>query len=640
MARQATDVLADWPNKPVGKGRLPYGYVLSESGLELTPDLSLIFILDEALDQLDAGISLREVADWYNSRVPEDASLSHAGFSLIRRRLRPDFVRKRAAPKVVRKTHAERAAERRKQKIANERRKITAAAKRIEKNQEEISVLLHNDAVDKSPMLELPTEVLEYERPIFEEDDEVVFAPNPGPQERFLAAPELEVLYGGAAGGGKSFALLADPMRYFGNPNFNGLLLRRTNDELRELIWKSQELYPRAYPKSRFSGKTSSWTFPAGGHLWMTYLERDEDVQRYQGQAFTWIGFDEVTQYSTPFAWNYLRSRLRSTDPELQKSLAIRGTTNPGGPGHGWVKQMFVDPAPPGTRFVAIDIETGQEQRYPEGHAKAGQPLFYRKFIPARLSDNPYLFNDGNYEANLLSMPEQQRKQLLDGDWNIADGAAFGEFRVRTHVCEPFEIPSNWRKFRSCDFGYSARSASAVHWYAIDPNNVLYVYRELYTSQKTAQDLSKLIKELERNDGTIDYGVLDSACWAMKGTTGPSVAEEMIQAGTRWRPADKGQGSRVSSKNRLHELLKVDPYSGVPGIIFFDTCRQIIADLQVIPVDPKGTDDIDDRYANDHAYDSIRYGIMTRPKTFSPFEMFGRNKTTQSYKPVDSTFGY
>jgi hypothetical protein len=444
---------------------------------------------------------------------------------------------------------------------------------------------------------------------------------------------------------GKSFALLADPMRYFGNKNFNGLLLRRTNDELRELIWKSKELYERAFPGARWSEKKSSWSFPAGGHLWLTYLERDDDVLRYQGQAFTWIGFDELTQYSTPFSWNYLFSRLRTTDPTLQQYLSMRATTNPGGPGHGWVKRMFIDPSPAGVAFNAIDVETNQVLCYPEGHERAGEPLFQRKFIPASLYDNPYLTQDGSYEANLLSLPEQQRRQLLDGDWNVADGAAFSEFREKKHVIEPFEIPNDWRKFRSCDFGYS--SHSAVHWFAIDPAyETLYVYRELYVSKKTARDLAKMVIQLERENGeNISYGVLDSSCWHTRGNTGPTIAEEMILEGCRWRPSDRSQGSRVAGKNRLHELLKEVEYTKHdntivkrPGILFFNTCRQIISDLPVMPSDPKGGEDIDIRYSSDHAYDSIRYGIMSRPRSKSPLD-WGTKQMT-NYQPADSVFGY
>ena len=463
----------------------------------------------------------------------------------------------------------------------------------------------------------------------------VVFKPNDGPQTDFLASSEREVLYGGAAGGGKSYALLVDPLRYASNANFNGLLLRRRSDELRELVWKSQELYPKVFKSARWSERKSQWTFPSGARLWFTYLDREDDVLRYQGQAFTWIGFDELTQHPTPFSWHYMRSRLRSTDPNLP--LCMRATTNPGGPGHGWVKQMFIDPAPADTAFVPRDLDTNEELRYPASHAKAGEPLFYRRFIPATLKDNPYLYLEGTYESNLLSMPEQQRRQLLEGDWSVADGAAFPEFRSSSHTCEPFEVPASWTKFRSCDFGYS--SFSAVHWFAIDPAfETLYVYRELYVSKHTSRDLAKKVLELEQGE-EIRYGVLDSSTWHSRGHTGPSIAEEMIAEGCRWRPSDRTGGSRVASKNRLHELLKINEDVEQPQIIFFNTCRQIIADLQVIPTDPKGTDDIDPRYASDHAYDSIRYGIMSRPRSKGVFD-FNNDLSKTAWRPMDPVFGY
>ena len=116
---------------------------------------------------------------------------------------------------------------------------------------------------------------------------DVVFEPLPGPQTEFLAAPEREVLFGGAAGGSKTYSLIADLLRYFGNPNFNGLLLRRTNDELREIVWACQKLYPQVYTGAKWSAKASQWTFLSGARLWLTFLERPEDVLRYQGQAFS-----------------------------------------------------------------------------------------------------------------------------------------------------------------------------------------------------------------------------------------------------------------------------------------------------------------------------------------------------------------
>jgi hypothetical protein len=106
---------------------------------------------------------------------------------------------------------------------------------------------------------------------------DVVFKPNPGPQSEFLSASEREVLYGGAAGGGKSYAMLADPLHGLNSPNFSGLLVRHTTEELRELIQKSQELYPRAIPGIKWSERKSQWTSPQGGRLWMSYLDKDND---------------------------------------------------------------------------------------------------------------------------------------------------------------------------------------------------------------------------------------------------------------------------------------------------------------------------------------------------------------------------
>jgi hypothetical protein len=262
-----------------------------------------------------------------------------------------------------------------------------------------------------------------------------------------------------------------------------------------------------------------------------------------------------------------------------------------------------------------------------------------RKFIPASLKDNPSL--DHNYKANLLSLPEHLRRQLLDGDWSIVAGAAFPEFRAHTHVIDPQEVQigQDWKRFRSADFGYSARSASAVHWYAVDPNNTVYVYRELYVNQMTGDELGRKILEMEK-DEKISYGVLDSAVWEVKGSSGPSIAEEIIRTGCRFRPADKGPGSRTNSKNQLHKLLKIDPYTQKPGLMFFNNCRKIIASLQVIPVDPDGKDDIDSRYADDHAYDSLRYGVMTRPVQGSPWNGVNTGRTHQKYRPADNRFGY
>jgi hypothetical protein len=315
-------------------------------------------------------------------------------------------------------------------------------------------------------------------------------------------------------------------------------------------------------------------------------------------------------------------------------------TSNPGGVGHGWVKKMFVDPAPAGKAFWAED-DNGTIMIYPSDHpTRAGQPLHQRKFIPAKVSDNPYLWKDGVYEANLLSLPEEQRRQLLEGDWDVATGAAFPEFRRSVHVIEPCFLDKSWRRFRSCDFGYSQRQASAVHWYAIHPaTGQLIVYRELYGTGMTGAQLAMKIKELERGEN-ISYGVLDSSVWAQRGQTGPSIAEEMKNWGVRWKPSDRTAGSRIAGRMRLHELLRMDELNKQPGIVFFNTCRKIIETLPVIPSDPNYTDDIDPDFVDDHAYDSIRYGIMSRPKhgVFEDLPTMSRHSV--QFQTFDPKFGY
>ena len=462
---------------------------------------------------------------------------------------------------------------------------------------------------------------------------EIIFKPNPGPQTDFLSSSEQEVLYGGAGGGGKSYAMVADPVRYFNNPLFKGLLLRRTTEELRELISVSKQLYPQAIPGIKFLERDKTWVAPSGASLWMSYLDADDDVMRYQGQAFSWIGFDELTQWASPYAWNYMRSRLRTTSTAGLK-LYQRATTNPGGPGHSWVKKTFIDPSPPNKSFWATDPDSGEPITFPKGHSREGENLFKRRFIPATLFDNPYLAEDGMYEANLLSLPEHQRRQLLYGDWDINEGAAFPEFNRRIHVVEPFEIPHSWVRFRAADYGYG--SNTGVVWIAVSPSEQLVVYREMYNSKVTAWDLADLILDAESGEN-VRYGVLDSSLWHNRGDRGPSLAEQMISKGCRWRPSDRSRGSRVAGKNELHRRLQVDPFTEEPRLIIFSSCKNLIAQLPSIPLDKKNPEDVDTN-AEDHLYDALRYGIMSRPK--SSLWDYNPNTHGTGFAMADPQFGY
>ena len=383
--------MTNWPNRtrPNKTAKPPYAYVASEDDpLILLPDPEKSAFVEQAMDHLEEGNSSRRVAEWLVSKTGD--SLTHQGLNLIWNRFRgkgTDNPSKRL--KEMAKT-------RKKNKPKTIAEKKMAAAKRKQTDAKRRLTLAKKDLNKLQPEKVLPTSGLDFNT-IDEKKktQEVVFSPNIGPQTEFLASNEQEVLYGGAAGGGKTMALIADPMRYFNNPNFNGLILRRSTDELREIIWKSQELYPRAFKGAKWGEKKSQWTFPSGAKLWLTYLDRDQDVLRYQGQSFSYIAVDELTQYPSSYIWDYLRSRLRTTDPTLP--IYMRATTNPGGIGMGWVRRTFIDPAPANTKFIAKDQDNGEDLVYPEGHDRAGEPLFYRRFIPARLSDNPYLMEGGQY---------------------------------------------------------------------------------------------------------------------------------------------------------------------------------------------------------------------------------------------------
>jgi len=441
----------------------------------------------------------------------------------------------------------------------------------------------------------------------------VVFHANEGPQTEFLAADEKDVLYGGAAGGGKSYAMLVDPLRYAHRKAHRALILRRSMPELRELIDKSRELYPQAFPGCKFREVEKVWNFPSGAKIEFGFLERDADVYRYQGQAYSWIGFDEITHLPTEFGWNYLASRLRTTDPEIKTYL--RCTANPGGIGAAWVKKRYVDSSEINKSFTGKDGLT-------------------RKFIPARLTDNPYLANDGIYEKMLMSLPPVQRKQLLEGNWDVNEGAAFVEFDIDVHIVSPFHIPMTWERIKGIDYGYASESACV--WGAVDrADGTLIIYRELYRKGLTGEDLGRIITDMELEDPFSVAGVLDTSAWSRTGTTGPTVGETLVKQGHKLRRADK---NRIQGKIQIHEYLKVQP-SGRPKLQIFNTCPSLIKELQNIPLDTRNPEDVD-THAADHAYDALRYLIMSRPRINNPMENIRQYHRESVYRPVDDTFGY
>lgn len=458
---------------------------------------------------------------------------------------------------------------------------------------------------------------------------DVIFEPNPGPQTEFLAATEKEVLYGGARGGGKSIALLVDPLRYCNNRNHSALILRRTMPELRDLIWKSQEWYPRAFPGAKWRENDKLWVFPSGARIEFGYAETEADLMRYQGRAYSWIGIDEVGQFPDRAAITKLKGSLRTTDPTLPTFL--RMTANPGGPGQLWLREDFVEPAPPNTTFtVPVTVQT------PYGPITTHVT---RRFIPATIYDNPHLLHDTSYLSMLASLPESLRKQWLEGDWYADESRAFPDFDPRLHVVDPFPVPTSWPRFRACDFGFS--SPACVLWFAVDYDGNLWVYDELYVKGVPADEFARIV--LQRDGGAkMTAQILDASVWQRRGDIGPSIAEIMNLRGCRWRPSDRSPRSRVNGKMEIHRRLALRRQADnteAPSLRIFNTCRNVIRQMQTLPLDQSNPEDVDTK-AEDHAYDALRYGVMSRPLNPSLIAAWNSATTAGAFKPVDSTFGY
>ena len=913
-------------------GKRPYGfdsYRDEEGQAWFVPHKETIEFLAEAIEHIRSGRSVRTVAAWLEDKT--------------KRKLSATRLHKLAWTE-------EELAERRKDR----RKKLTPKQRKIEdlKNTEKQTRIKAEQAKRRLERARTGSGIQTGSEPESFSDAgqplerDVAFRPNPGPQTDFLAANEREVFYGGARGGGKTYSLLIAPLRFVDKSTSRALLIRRSMPELRDVIFQTQQLYPKAVPGAKFKTQENTWHFPGGARIEFGYCENLQDVLRYQGQSYSWIGVDELPQYDSPDVWHFLRSSLRSADPSIplhmracvdegevltvdgwkdikdvrfgetvysmdletgelitkpvtgsyvydideplvrifkkgfyasmtkdhriayrrhnvedkieisrwneykgksinlirasngynapgftkpdfwegsvedyceflglfiaegctttrnrviitqskeqnhdfvrrvmgssglkvyyscgdftisdtalrehllplgkahqkhfpreflktatkqQLELAFKAyalgdghwqsensvecyttseqlrddlqeiafkigarthtrkrvypdpnqrdswtvafvfnkkhtkvdrnpnkrndvvevdykgkvycisvqdtenfilrqkgvvylsgnTGNPGNRGSRWVKELFIEPCKPNTRFSEkVEYEL-------EGRTLSTE--ITRKFIPASVWDNPYLTQDSSYIAMLASLPEVKRKQFLYGDWDVVEDGAFSEFSRSTHVVEPFEVPNGWTRIRAADFGFS--SPSAILWGAVDYDNNIWIYRELYVSKVTADQLGRMIREVESGDGKIYDAVLDSSCWARRGDRGPSIAEMLNAEGCRFRPSDRSPGSRISGKIEVHKRLMVDEDTEEPRLRIFENCPNLIRQLSSLPLDKNNPEDVDTK-AEDHAYDALRYMVSSRPTNIrTAFE----NMPKSTWRPSDNRFGY
>jgi hypothetical protein len=440
----------------------------------------------------------------------------------------------------------------------------------------------------------------------------IVFEAQSGPQTSLISCPIEDVFYGGARGGGKTYGLLGDWLSHsdLHGENARGIFFRRTYDELDEVQDRASRIFP-AVGGVYNSGKRT-WFFANGSTLKLRYLDRDADADRYQGHAYTWMAFDELTNWPDPKPIDKLRACLRSGDAPIDKSFRASG--NPGGVGHNWVKARYIDPAPPLSPFYDKEAET------------------WRVFIPSTLDDNPALLkNDPDYWKRVKAATagdEALEKAWRWGDWNIVAGGMLDDlWRRSIHVIDPFDIPKSWKVDRTFDWG-SSKPFGVAWWAESDgtqapngrhyPRGSVFLIDEWYGwngrpnegCKMLAIEIARGIKDREiEMPFKVQPGCADSSIFDAE--NGVSIADDMAKVGIKWLEADKSPGSRKIGWERIRRYLKAA--TGTPmeesGLFIFDPCLQWIRTVPSLPRDKKKRDDVDTD-AEDHLGDLTRYRLM------------------------------
>jgi hypothetical protein len=500
-----------------------------------------------------------------------------------------------------------------KKRLANEAYKTGKSAKDIK-----LSPVVK--AMREGSIKETKDSLAEAKRKVLETGKKVLYEPTPK-QAEFHAADEDILLYGGAAGGGKSYAMLVDALRYCQHEDYRALIIRRTSPMLKELIGVSRTLYPKAFPGAKYNKSENVWYFPSGATIQFGYLDKPEDLENYQGLPYAYIGFDEIQHQRSDEGFVYLMSRLRSANPAIK--CYIRASANPGGA--PWVKETFIDPAEPNTTFMKNGIS-------------------YR-FIPANLSDNPYLDTPvgddtiSPYRKMLMALPEVKRKQLLDGDWFAGEDAMFA-FTPFVHVTNELP-PLHWNVINGLDYGYTDPAASL--WAAICPNTGrMIIYQELECIGFTHSNWGK---EVMTSEGYLPQGVdriIDHSVFNNTGHVGPGVRELLSKLGIHPRPADR---NREAGWNQLHERFIVDPLTGLPNLMVHSSCAKLIDQILSARRNDKKPDDIDDKRiktkGRTHHWDlldTLRYICMSRPQRLTIQERAMSHKTAA--QGFEKSYGY
>ena len=408
-------------------------------------------------------------------------------------------------------------------------------------------------------------------------------------QIEFFKSTKRYIAFGGSRGGGKSWAarrkavLLA--LHYQG---IQILILRRTLNELREnhILTLQTELKEVA----KYDAQNKEFAFPNASRIKLGYCAAESDVLQYQGQAYDIIFMEEATQF-TEFQKDSLMECNRSSGNMKERfTPRMYFTMNPGGIGHSWVKRLFID----------------REYRNKENTDNY-------QFIPSTVYENEYLMNSNpEYVENLENLPEMRKRAMLYGDWDAFEGQYFSEWNRKLHVIEPYELPKTWNRFISLDYGMDM---TAAYWWSVDTEGNCIVYREMHEPNLILSAAAKRIKELSSNE-VIQYVVASPDLWNKRQETGESGAEVMRKSGLlNMRPANN---SRIPGWRTMREYLKpTKDRFGIdsPRLKLFGSCINAIKNIPLLQYDDKKLEDAAGTpHEITHACESIRYGIMSRPR--------------------------
>ena len=464
---------------------------------------------------------------------------------------------------------------------------------------------------------------------------QIQYSPTPK-QKIFHASPANEILYGGAAGGGKTKALIMDALfRTLKYPGTTAVVFRRTFPELEDTdIKEARASYPSSI--ATYNAGRREFKLINGSMILFRHCDNAADRFRYSGIEIQFLYFDELTSFEQE-VYDFIKTRLRAKK-SLGVTPIVRSASNPGNIGHGWVKKMFVDAGP------YLSIQT--QEIYSETLHKS--KIIRTQYIPSLAKENPFITDD--YIFELEQKPPALRDALLHGDWNSFEGQVFTEFvddpahyddRLHTHVINPFPIPLDWPRYFSFDHGFS--KPFACQWWAIEPRTQrAYLYREWYggkprqanvglelTPRQIAEGiLEREQEEIQENihiDRVADPAIFDKS-------RGDSVADQMEPVpshGVKGVSFSRGDHTRMAGKMQVHERLRFGP-DGKPGMYIFNTCHDWIRTVPTLPYSETKPEDVDSS-AEDHDYDATRYFLMDHPvavtkrpppepRPFSPFD--------------------